>query len=256
MLSGLENIDLVEIIFTLFWVFFLGLVYYLQREMKREGYPLVSDYSEDVKVQGFPAMPSPKKFHLEDGRTVLAPRDEAPELDISAQPAGYGRGAPLDPTGDPLSAGVGPGAYAHRSDVAELTLDGKPRIVPMRADATLHVDSNDTDPRGMPVEGADGEQVGTVSDLWIDLAEPQIYFLEVATGGDGGGRTVMVPFGFAELDKKAGRVRVNAIYSHQFANVPGLASPDQITLLEEDKIMGYFGAGLLFADDQRGEPLI
>lgn len=124
----------------------------------------------------------------------------------------------------------------------------------MRANASLHVDERDTDPRGMPVVGADDEDVGTVSDLWIDLAEPQIYFLEVSTGGEEDGRSVMVPFGFADIDKAAGKIRVDALYAHQFANVPGIASPDQITLLEEDRIMGYFGGGLMFADEQRGEP--
>jgi photosynthetic reaction center H subunit len=254
MSSGLASIDLVEVLFTLFWVFFIGLVYYLQREMKREGYPLVSDRSKHITVQGFPAIPPPKEYRLENGRTVMAPRDEPAQEDVAAEPAALHPGAPLDPTGDPLLAGVGPGSYANRPDIAEVTLEGKPRIVPMRADSSLHVDDRDTDPRGMVVVAADGEAVGTVSDLWIDLAEPQIYFLEVKTGGDEGGRSVMVPFGFAEIDKRAGQIRVNALYSKQFANVPGLSSPDQITLLEEDKIMGYFGGGLLFADELRAEP--
>lgn len=250
------SIDLVEVIFTLFWVFFIGLIYYLQREMKREGYPLVSDRSEHITVQGFPPIPEPKKFHLEDGRVVLAPREEAPEVDIAAEPAGYGRGSPHDPVGDPLSAGVGPGAYANRADVPEMTLDGKPRIIPMRVDPGLHVDAADRDLRGMPLDGADGEQVGVVTDMWIDLAEPQIYFLEVQTDGEDGGRSLLVPFGFAEIQKTAGRIRVNALYSHQFAGVPALRNPDQVTLLEEDKIMGYFGAGLMYADEERGEPFI
>jgi photosynthetic reaction center H subunit len=254
MSSGLANIDLVEVLFTLFWVFFIGLVYYLQREMKREGYPLVSDRSKHITVQGFPAIPPPKEYRLESGRTVFAPREEPPEEDISAEPAALHPGAPLDPTGDPLVAAVGPGAYAKRPDIAETTLEGTPRIVPMRANDALHVDSRDTDPRGMDLVAADGETVGEVTDLWIDLAEPQIYFLEVKTGGDDGGSSVMVPFGFAEVDKQAKKIRVSALYSDQFANVPGLSSPDQITLLEEDKIMGYFGGGLMFADDKRAEP--
>ena len=62
--------------------------------------------------------------------------------------------------------------------------------------------------------------------------------------------------GFADIDKAARQIRINAVYSHQFANVPKLKSPDQITLLEEDRIMAYFGGGLLFADDQRKEPFI
>ena len=299
MSSGLASIDLVEILFTLFWVFFIGLVYYLQREMKREGYPLVSDRSENITVQGFPPIPPPKEFRLEGGRTVQAPRGEAPDEAFSAEPAGSHPGAPLNATGDPLLARVGPGSWAQRPDIPEKTLDGEPRIVPMRSNPSLHVDSKDIDPRGMPVVAADGEQVGTVSDLWIDLAEPQIYFLEVeaaggaavetvaaatvsdtpaggaaagelfgetagaetgqassepAIGSAGGRAGIMVPFGFADIDKRAGNIRVNALYGHQFANVPRLRSPDRITLLEEDKIMGYFGGGLLMADDKRAEP--
>ena len=255
MSSGLANIDLVEVLFTLFWVFFIGLVYYLHRESKREGYPLNSDRSEHITVQGFPAIPPPKEYHTADGRVVLAPRDEAPEVDVGGEPAAGHPGAPLDPVGDPMLAAVGPGSYANRPDIPEVTLAGEPRIVPMRANETLKVDTRDTDPRGMDVVAADGETVGTVSDLWIDLAEPQVYFVEVATNGEQGTKSVMVPFGFAEIDKGAGKLRVNALYSNQFANVPQLASPDSITLLEEDKIMGYFGGGLMYADDRRGEPL-
>lgn len=254
MSSGLASIDLVEVLFTLFWVFFIGLVYYLQRESKRHGYPLFSDRSKYITVQGFPSIPPPKEYRLPDGRVVLAPSDEAPELDIAAEPAASHPGAPLDPTGDPMLAAVGPGSYAERPDIAEVTLEGEPRIVPMRTNSSLEVDRRDTDPRGMDVVAADGETVGTVSDLWIDLAEPQILFVEVATGGEEGMRSVMVPFGFAEIDKRAGKIRVKALYAEQFANVPQLSSPDRITLLEEDRIMGYFGGGLMYADDRRGEP--
>ncbi len=52
-----------------FWVFFAGLIIYLRREDKREGYPLESDRSESIKVQGFPAMPEPKTFLLPHGGT-------------------------------------------------------------------------------------------------------------------------------------------------------------------------------------------
>lgn len=251
MSSGLANIDLVEILFSLFWLFFIGLVLYLHRESKREGYPLVSDRSDSITVQGFPAIPAPKTFHLPDGRTVQAPRDEGPDTDFRGEPAGGHPGAPIDPSGDPLTARVGPGSWSKRPDIPEPTLEGAPRIVPLRVATSHHVDENDIDPRGMPVVGADGKSVGEVSDVWIDLAEPQIYYLEVAST-DG---SKMVPFGFADIDKQNAQIKVNALYSHQFENVPKLASPDQITMLEEDKIVGYFGGGLLFADEKRGEPL-
>lgn len=252
MSSGLMNIDLVEILFTLFWVFFFGLVLYLHRESKREGYPLVSDRSDRITVQGFPAMPPPKTYHLEGGRTVQAPSYEGPDTDFNAEPAARYPGAPLDPTGDPLKARFGPGAWSKRPDITEKTLEGAPRIVPLRVASGFHVDENDIDPRGMPVVCADDEKVGEVSDVWIDLAEPQIYYLEVA-GSDG---NKIVPFGFADIDKERGVIKVNALYSKQFADVPGLASPDQITMLEEDKIVGYFGGGLMFADENRREPYL
>lgn len=49
-------IDFATIAIYLFWFFFAGLILYLRREDKREGYPLESD-RQGVTVQGFPAMP-------------------------------------------------------------------------------------------------------------------------------------------------------------------------------------------------------
>ncbi len=255
MSSGLLSIDLVEILFTLFWIFFISLALYLHRESKREGYPLVSDRSGRIKVQGFPAVPTAKTYYLEGGRTVSAPADEPEEKHFSAEPAASYPGAPINPVGNPMLAGVGPGAYApNRSSVVEKTLEGTPRIVPLRASPTSYVDPRDTDPRGMAVVAADGENVGTVTDVWIDLAEPQIYFLESQSGEYG--QSTLIPFGFAEIDKRNNVIRVNAIYSKHWADVPKIASADQITPLEEDKITAYFGGGLMFADEERAEPFI
>ena len=49
-------IDLPTILIYLFWFFFAGLVLYLHREGKREGYPLVSD-RKGIVVEGFPKTP-------------------------------------------------------------------------------------------------------------------------------------------------------------------------------------------------------
>jgi photosynthetic reaction center H subunit len=49
-------------------------------------------------------------------------------------------------------------------------------------------------------------------------------------------------------------VKVRAITAAQFADVPGTASPDQVTLLEEEKIVGYYGGGHLYATRDRQEP--
>jgi photosynthetic reaction center H subunit len=49
---------------------------------------------------------------------------------------------------------------------------------------------------------------------------------------------------------------VHALLAHQFANVPATKSSEQITLLEEEKITAYYGAGTLYATAERQEPLL
>jgi Photosynthetic reaction centre, H-chain N-terminal region len=98
------NIDLAQVILYLFLGFFLALVYYLHRENKREGYPLESDRSGAVTVQGFPAVPKPKTYLLADGSTVHAPRAQPHDArPVNATPAANFPGAPLVPNGDPMT---------------------------------------------------------------------------------------------------------------------------------------------------------
>ncbi|MFN9969587.1 MAG: photosynthetic reaction center subunit H, partial [Phycisphaerae bacterium] len=53
-------LDVAQVALYVFWAFFAALIYYLHRENKREGYPLESDRSALVTVQGFPPVPKPK----------------------------------------------------------------------------------------------------------------------------------------------------------------------------------------------------
>jgi photosynthetic reaction center H subunit len=59
---------------------------------------------------------------------------------------------------------------------------------------------------------------------------------------------------FARIKKDG--THVQAILSHQFVNVPQTKSNAQITLLEEEKITAYYGAGTLYATPERQEPII
>lgn len=52
-----EYFDFAQVALYLFWIFFAGLIIYLRREDKREGYPLEDDRGGRVEVQGFPAAP-------------------------------------------------------------------------------------------------------------------------------------------------------------------------------------------------------
>lgn len=251
-----SSIDLAEILFTLFWVFFVFLVLYLHRESKREGYPMESTGSGTTVVQGFPAVPGGKEFLMPHGAgSISVPRQEMPRV-LPAEPASSARGAPMVPTGNPMLDAIGPGSYANRRDVPDLTMHGKPKVVPLSIAEGFHVDHRDPDPRGMPVLGADGTRAGVVSELWVDLVEPLIVYYEVSLDEQFGGRKVLLPVNFSRFSRKHGHVSVKAIYAHQFADVPALASDQQITALEEDKVCAYYGGGTLYADAQRQEPFI
>jgi photosynthetic reaction center H subunit len=165
----------------------------------------------------------------------------------------YQPGAPIQPSGDPMTSGLGPSAWANRADHPDLTVHGEPRVVPMRVAQNFYVEPRDPDPRGMTVVGADGMVAGTVVDLWVDRAEPSVRYYEVEIAG---GRTVLMPFPVARVSRREGVVRTKAILAAQFAAVPGVANPDLVTLLEEDKIMAYFAGGYLYATPDRARPLV
>jgi photosynthetic reaction center H subunit len=162
----------------------------------------------------------------------------------------------MGPTGNPMLDGVGPGSYADREDVPELTMDDIPCIVPMRLAEGTYLEPRDPDPRGMTVIGADSEAGGVVTDVWVDRAEALIRYLEVEVTTSGGPRRVLLPLPFAKIDGHRGKVRVSAILGSQFAAVPATKSLDQVTKLEEDRIVGYYGAGTLYATPARQEPLL
>lgn len=251
-----DYIDLAQIALYIFWGFFFALILYIRREDKREGYPLESDRSSSVRVQGFPAIPAPKKFLLEDGRVVMAPRDEPPEVVENARPMAPWPGAPLEPIGDPMLAGVGSGAYARRPDSPELSLEGEPKIQPLRVATDFSLDARDPELIGMPVLGLDKETAGTVVDAWVDVVEPQVRYVEVELSEAAGGKHVMLPMALARVNADLRVVQVNSITAAQFRNVPTLARTDQITMQEEELVVAYYGAGQRFATEDRVAPLL
>jgi photosynthetic reaction center H subunit len=249
-------LDLAQVTLYVFWIFFACLIYYLRREDKREGYPLDSTALGGGVVHGFPRMPSPKKYLLRGGHVATLPNHKNDRRDVALTPTAPWPGAPMGPTGNPMLDGVGPGSYANREDVPELTMDDVPCIVPLRVAEGTYLEARDPDPRGMKVLGADSEPGGVVTDVWVDRAEALIRYLEVEVATSAGAKRVLLPLPFAKIDGRRGRVRVNAILGSQFAAVPTTRSPDQVTKLEEDRIVGYFGAGALYATPQRQEPML
>jgi photosynthetic reaction center H subunit len=252
-----SSIDIAQVVLYMFWIFFAVLIWYLLRENKREGYPLESDgRGGRVRIQGWPAIPTPKTFTLRDGTTRVAPGPNSAHQPLSGGEAvSRVPGSPIVPVGNPLLAGVGPGSWANRADEPDLTWDDRgPRIVPLRAAPGWDVSTPDPDPRGMPVMGADRAIGGVVVDLWVDRSEAIFRYLEVEVKAAGGKRRVLLPLTLARVGRRG--VKVKSILGSQFADVPGTRHADQVTLLEEERIAAYYGAGTLYAAPSRQEPLL
>jgi len=81
--------------------------------------------------------------------------------------------------------------------------------------------------------------------------EMMFRYLEVALPH---GRRRLLPIPFARINQDG--VEVYALLAHQFADVPKTRSPEQVTLLEEEKICARYGAGRLYATPERKEPIL
>lgn len=258
-------LDVAQVTLYVFWIFFACLIFYLRREDKREGYPLESTASGGGIQHGFPRMPDDKHYKLSSGHVATLPNHKNDRRDVALAPVAKWPGAPLIPTGNPMRDGVGPGSWADREDVPELAMDNTPAIAPLRLTPATSIESRDADPRGMRVIGADDVTGGVVVDVWVDRAEALVRYLEVEVGSNAGAtpitgavpaRRVLVPMPFVLIDKSKRVINVRALHGAQFAGVPTTRHPDQVTKLEEDKIVGYFGGGMLYASPARQEPLI
>ncbi len=252
--SGSGSIDIAQIVLYAFWLFFAGLIFYLHRENKREGYPLETERpaGSRLTVRGFPEVPGTKTYLNHDGQTFTVPSTRNDRADAPVAPSAQWPGSPFLPIGDPMLDGVGPASYADRADLPEVGINGNRIMLPLRLALHHSLAKEGPQPIGMTVLGTDGAVAGKVVDAWIDEAESIVRYLEV----DIGARTVLLPMAMCRVRTRANVVKVASITAAQFAGVPALRQPDQVTKLEEDKISGYFAGGHLYATPQRMGPLL
>ncbi|MEL6278797.1 MAG: photosynthetic reaction center subunit H [Pseudomonadota bacterium] len=245
------RIDLALVSLYLFWLFFAGLVYWLQRENMREGYPLEDEQGNPVGAQGLFPLPDPKTFKLPHGRgEVSVPNGKGDSRELAMELTSPSGGSPFTPTGDPLVDGIGPAAWAERRDLPELDGHGHPKIVPMRMSENFQISAG-RDPRGLPVAAYDGDVVGKINDLWIDEPEQLVRYLEIELND---GTACLLPMPLARIRKYG--VRVHSLHGKHFANIPRTRSPNQVTMLEEEKICAYYCGGKLYANEERLEPQV
>jgi photosynthetic reaction center H subunit len=258
--------DVAELAFLLFFGFFIALVFYLNKESRREGYPLEDEGTGKIHP-GSLFDGAKKSFQLPNGRGTYVPEDVArDDVNIPAVQAFNGGGAPWVPTGDPMIDGLGPAAWANRSKYPDLTFDGRPRIVPIADSHELIVSPNDPQLIGWPVMAADKQMVGKVSDIWVDQSEHLIRYLEIETNT---GKKVLAPMMVATVhgnslidallpinEEKPKFVEIDAITAAQFETAPTLETPGIITRYEEDRVQAYFGGGYMYATPERSEAWI
>jgi photosynthetic reaction center H subunit len=257
-----QYVDVAQLVLYMFWAFFFGLVYYLVRENHREGYPMDNGRAEGGPViTGWPT-PAPKIFKTVHGDVAVPDASKDAHIrDLPMAPL-YGPGnggVAYEPTGNPLTDGVGPAAFTPRANRPDEDFSGKPKLVPLRnlAAAGYSVAERDLDPRGLPVIAADGEVGATVHDLWLDVSEMLVRYFEVSVNTPTGVRNVLMPREFAVIKKTRGNPHLDcvALTAAQFAGVPGMKNPDVVTLDEEERVVAYFGGGMLYATPNRAEPL-
>ena len=250
------GLDVALLVFDAFVLFFIGLVFYLRREDRREGYPVEDGLTGRIDVRGGPLSRAPEKtFHLPHGRGIVTtPTGGRDRFDLAARPVERFHGAPLVPTGNPLLDGIGPAGFAERRREPDLDMDGNPRIVPLSSDTAFAVTARDPDLIGWPVLGLDGRIAGTVDDLWIDRADRLIRYIQLRL--DGGAGSVLAPMMMAKVDRRRRRVVIDALTAAQFAEAPVPEGDGVITLYEEERVQAYFGGGYLYATPERAEPLL
>ena len=249
------NFDLASLAIWSFWFFFAGLIYYLQTENMREGFPLVDDDGKLAANQGPFPVPGDKTFILPNGAgTLTVPSGQRGDRDdLALARTSASNGAPFVPTGDPMADGVGPAAWAPRIDAPEVDAHGHAKIRPMASLPDFKVSAG-RDPRGKAVVAGDGEVVGRIVDMWIDVPESLVRYLTVDLNPEGSGQHRLVPINLCRI--QSDRVTVKSLYGHNFPGIPLTKKADEVTKLEEDKITAYYAGGTLYAAPERLGPVL
>ena len=268
-----QYIDVAQLALYIFWLFFVFLVLYLNKESRREGFPV--RYHENDK--GAPnteyKTPAPKTYHLLNGEEVQLPSGKNDDhRELNATPLAPWPGAPLVPNGDAMIDGLGSAAWAERADHPDMTNEGDPRIVQLSTLPTdeFFIAKLSSNPIGMNVRACDGQIVGKVTDIMLDRMEMLSRYYQVVLNS---GKTILLPMMYMTLrrsadapeegslserliDGRAKEMRVASLNSAQFENIPVCADNAVVTLLEEDKIQAYFGGAHVFGSPQRTESFI
>lgn len=124
--------------------------------------------------------------------------------------------------------------------------DEMERVVPLGQLDDFEVAEGDPDVRGWEVLAADGRKIGEVDELLVDSAAMKVRYLDVdvddALLGEPGDRHVLIPIGYARLERDRDCVRVDALESSDVAAVPAY-DQGPLTREYESSVRASFRAG-------------
>ena len=102
--------------------------------------------------------------------------------------------------------------------------DNLDRVVPIGELPDYEVAEGNPDVRGWEVRGSDGQVIGEVDDLLIDTGAMKVRYLDVDLDNDiapgGEDRHILLPIGYARLDREEDCVHVDELRSTELANLP------------------------------------
>ncbi|CAN5156249.1 hypothetical protein BH23GEM4_BH23GEM4_12600 [soil metagenome] len=150
-----------------------------------------------------------------------------------AHPRYYGRGP------DPLSA------------------PGEPRALPLSDARDVKLPKGAPDLRKWSVFGADGERVGTVSEMLVDAAAMRVRYLDVDLADDlfllSDDRHVLIPLEHVELKERGEDVWVQGLSAAEVAKLPAYTGGGVAPGMA-DVVDGAFRPGVEVRDDEVVEP--
>jgi photosynthetic reaction center H subunit len=101
------------------------------------------------------------------------------------------------------------------------------RIVPLDELSDFKVADDDPDVRGWDVLSADGRRIGEVENLLVDRTAMKVRYLDVEVDDDlvqqDRERHVLIPIGYARLDRDDSRIMVDSLNSSDIGALPAYA---------------------------------
>lgn len=121
------------------------------------------------------------------------------------------------------------------------------RIVPLDQLEDFRIAEGDPDVRGWDVLSSDGRRIGEVDDLLVDIDAMKVRYLDVEMDPEliDGDRTrhILIPIGYARLDRSQDQVRVDALDSTRLSMIPDYDN-QPLTGEYESRLHSHFrGAG-------------